>query len=133
MLFPDSNKISDRIKVVNKYKVKSKYVDIMIGGGTALGNPYALSPDLGQQEKVDRFAEYLGRQLKVRKGVARKEMEEFLDRIMAGETIRLGCCCKPKPCHGDVIKNRLVKAANRRLRRESEKRKEKTNVKRNDG
>ena len=123
MLFPKSNEISDKIKVVNKYKVKSKYVDIMIGSGSALGNPYALAHDMNQQEKVERFDEYLGRQLKVRDGVARKEMENLLECVLAGETIRLGCCCKPKPCHGDAIKNRLVKAAHKRIKRELEAKK----------
>lgn len=29
---------------------------------------------------------------------------DLIDRVLNGEIIYLGCFCKPKACHGDVIK-----------------------------
>lgn len=114
MLFPEDNSFADRVKVVNKYRVKSQYIDIM--RGSPLGNPFTLQ-DRTRLTAICDFEDHLDRALKDSSSEVRKEMERLLRLLLDGETVRLGCCCKPKPCHGDVIRKRLIREAKRRSRR----------------
>ena len=114
MLFPEGDSFADRVKVVNKYKVKSQYTDIM--RGSPLGNPSALQ-DRTRLRAIRDFEEHLDRELKDPSSEVRQEMERLLQLVLDGETVRLGCCCKPKPCHGDIIRKRLIREAERRSRR----------------
>ena len=70
--------------------------DEYIGRGTDWGNPYAIGHDGDREEVVRKFKydfdrDFLrgGSQLKVKL------------KSLAGK--RLGCHCKPAPCHGDVL------------------------------
>lgn len=114
MLFAGPSKVEDLVIVVNKYKVKSEYVDIM--RGSPLGNPSSVQ-DRGRNKAISDFDAYLTAELKKHDSDVRKEMDRLLDRVCAGEIVRLGCCCKPKNCHGDVIRSRLIRAAKKRNRR----------------
>jgi len=44
---------------------------------------------------LERFGEYFYKRL--------NEDPEFKRRIHLLKGLRLGCFCKPKPCHGDII------------------------------
>jgi len=68
-----------------------------------LGNPYTLE-NYSREKSIEKFK------------------EAFLDKIEHNERFRkavlglkgktLGCWCKPKDCHGDVIKNWIEEHAN---------------------
>lgn len=78
--------------VVNVYK--SEY-DIYIGrksefGDTTWGNPFG-DPKMPLHEKLERYEEYI---------IKTPHLYNNLDKL-AG--CRLGCHCKPKPCHGDIL------------------------------
>lgn len=89
-------------KVVNKYQ--SKYT-VYIGRGSKWGNPYthltsntkAKYVVASRQDSIEAFARDLGNDIVLLRAV-RKELQ--------GQV--LGCFCKPKSCHGDV----LAKVAN---------------------
>lgn len=78
--------------VVNKYK--DKY-DVYIGRGSLWGNPYVIGKH-GSREFViacykDWFLTKLAGDPKFR-----EETHKLRGKV-------LGCFCKPKPCHGDII------------------------------
>lgn len=85
-------------KVIN-IKTGAKY-DVYIGRGSKFGNPYTHIKNKktkaqfivsSRKEALEKYRQYL------------LSNEELLKEI---ETLRgkiLGCFCKPKPCHGDII------------------------------
>ena len=80
--------------VVNKYK--DEY-DVYIGRGSLFGNPFPINESIGDTREIviEKFKRYLWECLK--DGTISVQMLKELDNK------RLGCFCKPKACHGDVI------------------------------
>lgn len=76
-------------RVVNRHK---EDFDVYIGRGTVWGNPYS---DLPRAEALAKFRIYFMGKLKSR--------EITIDQLRSLRGKRLGCSCKPKPCHGDFI------------------------------
>lgn len=77
------------MRVVNKYKEKWTHY---IGRGSPLGNPFVVGKDGTREQVIEWYEEY-----------ARKN-PEILNAIEAlPESAVLGCFCKPKACHGDII------------------------------
>jgi hypothetical protein len=86
--------------VVNKYK--SQY-DVYIGRGSIWGNPYTQIKDQltkaefvveTREEAIEKYKIWFYEQLKD---------EYFKSQTLKLKGARLGCFCKPKSCHGDVI------------------------------
>lgn len=77
----------------------SKY-DIYIGraghghDGT-FGNPFSVAKDGGRDRTIVLYREYFYKRLRTD--------PEFAARIKELKGKRLGCFCKPKVCHGDII------------------------------
>lgn len=85
--------------VVNKYKEE---FDVYIGRGSIWGNDYSHLPETKathrvetREEAVEKYRDQLW--TSIRSGKITIEMLKSLD----GK--RLGCFCKPKSCHGDII------------------------------
>ncbi|QQM13969.1 hypothetical protein ABNavy71_233 [Acinetobacter phage AB-Navy71] len=81
---------SEVCRVVNKYS--SEY-DINIQRGTIWGNPFTVE-EHGNQA-IPLFKAYFINLIKDGK-ITRNHLE-----VLRGQ--RLGCTCKPKACHGDII------------------------------
>ena len=103
------------ITVVNKYKEPN---NIYCGRGSILGNPYyfdksAISDSkykvATREEAIDKFREYFYAEL----DRGNTNMLHMLEYIKQQEkehgNVNLGCYCKPKACHCDVIKEYLDK------------------------
>lgn len=75
-------------RVVNKYK--DKY-DIYIGRGSKWGNPYPITATQDRETVIAKYREYI---------LSQPDLLRDLHELK-GKT--LGCFCKPKPCHGDVL------------------------------
>lgn len=76
----------------------SKSEICMIDRNTQFGNPFRLEDDGGdytREESVEAYREWFKEKIK-----SDPEFREAVENLK-GET--LGCWCKPKPCHGDVI------------------------------
>ena len=75
-------------KVVN---CKTNPYDVYIGRPTKWGNPFKIGKDGNRKEVLQKYYEYLksNTQLMV-------EVQELKGKV-------LGCWCKPKACHGDMI------------------------------
>ena len=59
------------------------------------GNPIRLQPGESRGSTIQKFKDYFYKRLRTD--------QEFKDRIHQLKGKRLGCFCKPFPCHGDVI------------------------------
>lgn len=100
------------IKVIHK-KDSFKYKNVFyIGRGSVLGNPYTSIKNRetkaefvvdSRDESIENFKNYLNDCIN-RKD---KEVCDILNkiyRLQLEEDVYLSCFCKPKSCHGDVIK-----------------------------
>jgi hypothetical protein len=89
--------------VVNIHK---EPFDVYIGHtgrsqGGYFGNPFRIGHGMSREDAVKRFQRYF---------IDRIEKDSaFKRRILALKGKRLGCFCKPKACHGDVIAEWLNK------------------------
>ncbi len=81
-------------RVVNKFK---EPFDVYIGRGSIWGNPFPINDAIGDTREVviEKFRQYLYKCV-VNETVSISQILE-----LDGKT--LGCYCKPKACHGDVI------------------------------
>lgn len=77
--------------VVNKYK---EPFDVCIQRGTRWGNPYK-AEEVGLEEALRLYRKHLWRQIK-RNAITLEQL-----RFLYGK--RLGCTCKPRACHGDIL------------------------------
>ena len=89
--------------VVNIYK---EQFDVYIGRAGReqdgyFGNPFRIGNGVSREDAVQRSQRYF---------IDRIEKDsEFKRRVLAVKGKRLGCFCKPKACHGDVIADWLNK------------------------
>jgi hypothetical protein len=65
------------------------------------GNPFRIGHGISREDAVERFEKYFADRI--------EKDSEFRRRILALKGKRLGCFCKPKACHGDVIADWLDK------------------------
>lgn len=79
-------------RVVNKYK---EPYDIYIGRGSYWGNPFVIGKDGTREEVIQKYEIMLKNN--IRSGAVTIAELKALDGKV------LGCFCKPKPCHGDVL------------------------------
>lgn len=77
--------------VVNKYK---ESYDVYIGRGSIWGNPYTVE-QYGRDECIEMYRKYISKRLLNEPNLS-VELRKLIGK-------RLGCFCKPKPCHGDVL------------------------------
>lgn len=80
---------SGACRVVNR-KVTEEY-DLYIGRGTKWGNPFIEGVDGSRKTVIQRYHAWLLRQPELL-----EDLHELRGKV-------LGCSCKPKPCHGDVL------------------------------
>lgn len=76
-------------KVVN---LKKSPYDVYIGRGSKWGNPFKIGVDGNRKEVIRKYTNYL---------IGNKELRESALKELKDKT--LGCFCKPKPCHGDIL------------------------------
>lgn len=101
------------ITVVNKYKHTPTESDVYIGRGSPLGNPYT-SKQLSdtkakfqakdRDDSIQKYREHLYTEIELRNDEIWKGIREILNKLDKNGYVNLVCFCKPKPCHGDIIK-----------------------------
>ena len=84
-------------KVVNIYKDKYDVYIGRVGKGQDgyFGNPIRLTSEAQRGSTLEAYEKYLRKRLETD--------SEFKTRFLELDGKTLGCFCKPKPCHGDVI------------------------------
>lgn len=75
-------------KVVN---CKTDPFDVYIGRPSKWGNPFTIGKDGNRQEVIEKYRKYI------------LSNQELLDSLEELRGKVLGCWCKPKSCHGDVL------------------------------
>ena len=75
-------------RVVNK---REEPFDVYIGRSTPWGNPFVVGRDGTRKEVVEKYEAYI------------RENPKLLARLGELKDQILGCHCKPKLCHGDVL------------------------------
>lgn len=81
-----------RAKAVN---IKHSDYDVLIMRGTKWGNPIRISDVGSREECLMEYKKHLIHMIKT-KQLTREDFKEL-------EGKRLGCCCKPLNCHGDIL------------------------------
>jgi hypothetical protein len=75
-------------RVVN---IKEEGCDVYIGRGSKWGNPFSIGKDGTREEVIEKYLEWI------------LEHPKLLRSLSDLEGKRIGCWCKPKDCHGDVL------------------------------
>jgi len=70
---------------------KKERYDVYIGRPSKWGNPYLIGKDGTRKETIKKYRNYL---------LSNKDLLNDLHEL---EGKVLGCWCKPKACHGDVL------------------------------
>lgn len=102
------------ITVLNKYTLSDPLPGVhreVIMRGTPLGNPFVMK-DRSQAERdrvCDRYREWL-EERSGHDGPVRRELQRLLE-VARRQPVELVCCCAPKRCHGDVIREFLLRDA----------------------
>lgn len=75
-------------KVINIKNYDGDY--IYIGRGSRWGNPFTVAK-YGRKRCIELYEQYF------------RQNELLMKDVMKLDGETLGCYCKPKPCHGDII------------------------------
>lgn len=78
------------IKTIVVHCKKSDY-DIYIGRPSKWGNPFKITEDQNREVVINKYKEWLLNQPDLLKNIG-----ELKGKV-------LGCWCKPKICHGDIL------------------------------
>lgn len=77
-----------KTKVVN---LKEDEYTVYIGRPSKWGNPFKIGRDGNREEVLEKYRQYL------------LNNRELMNEILSLDGEILGCYCKPKRCHGDII------------------------------
>ena len=101
------------INVVNKYKHEPSNNDVYIGRGSPLGNPFTGSKKVentkaafqcsSREKAIEKYENYLRLAIYENDSYICNEMNRIWKMAKTGD-VNLVCFCKPKACHGDIIK-----------------------------
>nr|DAN85933.1 MAG TPA: protein of unknown function (DUF4326) [Caudoviricetes sp.] len=78
-------------EVVNK---RDRLYDVYIGRGSIWGNPFTVE-QFGRDGCIEKYEQYIRDKLRLN-----PELWQELQKL---EGKVLGCFCKPKRCHGDIL------------------------------
>lgn len=95
------------IIIVNKHHGKSGEY---IGRGSPLGNPFVIGKHGTREQVITKYAIWLQEQIDKCNPVVLDELNRLGNKAIDEKGLALQCFCYPKPCHGEVIKEKLVKA-----------------------
>lgn len=89
------------VEVVNKYTYSGKGINIM--RGTPLGNQFTIEESGSREMAVLKYYKWFRKEF-AKKTEVHNIIMDIVSKVQSGEEIKLICCCKPKLCHGDIIK-----------------------------
>ena len=106
----------EMVTVVNKHMVNVSKLNSQtdrfeyIGRPSILGNPFAVGRDGTRADVIAKYRLWLWRALKTDDAI-RRRIWVLAKLHMEGVHVHLACWCKPKSCHGDVIRSAVLWAA----------------------
>jgi hypothetical protein len=81
--------------------------DVYIGRPGKWGNPFEIGADGNREEVIEKYRRYLLHNEKLGKDIP--DNTELLKALPELRGKVLGCWCRPKACHGDVLIELLKK------------------------
>lgn len=75
---------------------------------TVLGNPFTIGKDGDREQVINKYRNNWDELIKL--PAARTLFDLMVARYRRNGTIKLYCWCAPKPCHADVIKEKILEA-----------------------
>lgn len=81
-------------EVINIRNASKPYV--YIGRGSMWGNPFIIGRDGTREEVIEKFEQWIKEDEEPRAIAINSMIKELKGK-------RLGCWCKPLPCHGDIL------------------------------
>lgn len=98
------------IEVINGYRDRRKNEFgrsvIRIMRGTPLGNPFKMGGESERGYRIEQYRQWLWKQMQSDTPQLR-ELKRLAVLHKQNEEVLLSCCCKPKPCHGDIVKRAI--------------------------
>lgn len=70
---------------------KVEKYDVYIGRSTIWGNPFKVGKHGSREEVIEKYRQYA------------LDSPLLMSQVMSLDGKVLGCWCRPKPCHGDVL------------------------------
>jgi len=95
------------IIIVNKHHGESGEY---IGRGSPLGNPFVIGKHGTREQVIAKYKVWLQEQIDKGNPVVLDELNRLGNKAIDEKGLALQCFCYPKPCHGEVIKEKLVQA-----------------------
>lgn len=89
------------MRVHNKYHNTAPANAVYIGRGSKWGNPYVIGKHGTREEVIEKYKRDLEDSMK---------NPRFVDQLLELEGRELVCFCKPAPCHGDVLVDKVYEA-----------------------
>ena len=72
--------------------IKREECDVYIGRPSVWGNPFQIGPDGNRDEAIAKYRQHIQNN---------PDLLERAKKELVGK--RLGCYCKPRSCHGDIL------------------------------
>jgi hypothetical protein len=96
------------VEVVNRHFVGSgESVHVVnIRRPFVLGNQFRIGRDGTREQVIDKYRVWLWQSIRER-GAVYRLLAQLAEVHKAGRRVVLVCCCKPLPCHGDVIQRAI--------------------------
>jgi hypothetical protein len=86
------------------FEPQAGIMDVYVGRGSALGNPFVMHQESEREQVVEDFRRWLWTEIKFNpRGKMCNELNHLAQLAAKGKQLRLVCYCAPKRCHAEVI------------------------------
>jgi hypothetical protein len=89
-----------------------EYINVM--RPNTLGNPFYMKSEKDRIEVLRKFKLYLWKEMNTPGSKVLYALNSIIEMLLNGRGVALVCCCKPKACHGDIIKAAIEYIMNRK-------------------
>lgn len=79
--------------------IRKEKCDVYCGRGSKYGNPYVIGEDGNRDDVISLYRNWLWNEIQTRR-ITIKELQSLNGK-------KLGCYCKPKRCHCDILVNAI--------------------------
>lgn len=101
-----------QIAVINKRRHPEEHaLAVYVGRPSPLGNSFKMSKTMGREDMITRYALWLDEELAWPDSAVTHEMARLHLILEEHGELTLVCWCAPLPCHGDAIRERLLRPA----------------------
>ena len=75
---------------------------------TPLGNPYRITESRTRQQAVEMYSDYMEKRIGANDTKIITNLNVLYNYLVKNRRVVLMCHCKPKLCHGDIIRQLLI-------------------------